>query len=463
MRTRGLAAAVAMILILVPTSAEAKATKIGARCYTTNSQVKTESGFLKCLKNAGTGYRTWTAVTASGKILKASVAKPLEAASDLIIATPPPESIAPDSASAPAVAAPLPTPEPVTVTADPVVVVDPAVVVDPVPTVIVAPPAVVGPSGYEIVVDPNNGGSPEVVYPDPVTTEQKNPALPVAVTGLTVSNLTENSLDVSFTGVSGVDTFQVYLRYDDSFTLKGTDAVNTSVHFDQLSPGWDYVTCVYYRLTNVESEKACQNIHTPGTTPHWQNYLDGPTGVVATAVDNTIEVSWNALANADRYGVCIYSHDACQCGGYTELDSPLHIRFNDGSVSYPGSRYEVRVYAILTTGEMTVESKAYVTANGTVPAPPALTSGVTNLHVTDVTPTSVTVAWDLPTDHTVNVWQVVARYNTSYQATGTDGNATSFTVSGLSPGLGYEIYLEGFDGSLWTTRTSTSVILPAQQ
>jgi hypothetical protein len=111
---------------------------------------------------------------------------------------------------------------------------------------------------------------------------------------------------------------------------------------------------------------------------------------------------------------------------------------------------------------MTVESKTYVTANGTVPAPPALTSGVTNLHVTDVTPTSVTVAWDLPTDHTVNVWQVVARYNTSYQATGVDGNATSFTVSGLSPGLGYEIYLEGYDGSLWTTRTSTSVILPAQ-
>lgn len=461
MMRRGIAIGLAVAIALSPIAATAKTTKAGARCYTTNSQLKADGGFLKCLKVAGAAYRVWTPVTAKGKVLRASVSAPSPTAPDPILADPM-TAVAVDPAPV-VVAEPAPTP--VLVVA-PVAAEPPATTTttEPVSLVVSAPVSapVAGPSGYAIVSDPNNGGSPEVVYPDPVDSEQPNPSLPAAVPGLTVSNLTENSVDVSYTPIAGVDTYYVYLRYGDSFTGKGGDATNTVVHFTDLSPGWDYTTCVYYRVNgSIESEKSCQAIHTPGTTPHWQNYLDGPTGVVAVAVDNTIEVSWNELPGATRYGVCISSHDAGQCGGYTELDSPRHIRFNDGSVGYPGSQYEVKVFAILTTGEMTVESKVYIVANGTVPPPPVLTTGVTNLRVTDVTPTTVTVAWELPTDHTVNVWSVVARYNTSYQSTGAYPNDTSLTLTGLTPGFGYEIYVEGFDGSNWTTRTSTSVILPA--
>lgn len=474
MRTKGLAAAIALALILAPVAAEAKITKTGARCYSTNTQVKTDNGFLKCMKTAGSAYRVWTAVTANGQVVRASVATPVKVASDFVASAPAAETapsqpivsqtvvaetVATPAASADASPAPVlvSSVEPAAPTTD-----IPTVAIDPVPLGIEVPAPTVGPSGYQIVTDPNNGGSNEVIYPDPADSEQANPALPVAVTGLTVTNLAETSLDVTFNPIPGVDVYSVYLRYGDSFTAKGTDGVNNTVHFDQLSPGWDYVTCVYYRQNNVESEKSCQSIHTLGVTPHAYNYLPGPTGVSAVAVDNTIEVSWDELANAVSYGVCIYSHDACQCGGYRELDSPRHIRFNDGSVAYAGSRYEVRVYAILTTGEMTVESKAYVVANGSPPPPPVLTSGVTNLRVTDVTPTTVTLAWDLPTDHTVNVWQVVSRYNTSYQANGVNGSDTGMTVTGLNPGFGYELYVEGFDGANWTVRASTSVILPAQ-
>ena len=415
------AAAALMVSMVGVSAASAAAPKprAGIACQAVNLKAKVSSTNLKCLKNAR-GKLVWTTVTAAGKIIvrRASVAS------------------APNS----------------TATAQ----------VPPVTQAALTDAALRGPSGYEIIADPNNGGSSEVVYPDPADAEQPNATLAPAPTGVAVANLTENSVDIQFTPTAGVQVFQVYLRYGDSFTAKGADASSPTVHFGELSSGWDYVACVYY-MQPRESEKSCVNIHTLGTTPHWQNYLAGPTGVVATAVDDTIEVQWNELADAQRYMVSIEYNSSFQAGGYREIGGVrTHIRFNSGSVS-PGLLYKVRVSALLASGEWTVETLTTVRSNGTQPLPPVKLAAPTNLRVTDVTPTTVTVAWDVPAESTnVTVWSVVARYQTSFTAIGAYPSDRSFTIPNLSPGLGYQIIVSGFNSNtgVWTNEATVSVLLP---
>lgn len=424
-KTRALAVIAAIGLVLsgiavpaqaaTPHSAVAKP-RAGATCVTANAKAKVSNTNLKCIKNAR-GKLTWTRVTAAGRII---VTRATLASS----ATP----------------APLASSTPTQIDL-----------------------AAKGPSGHEIVADPNGGGSSEVVYPDPADAEQPNSALAPAVASVTTSNLTENSVDVSFTPVAGVTgPYQVYIRYDDSFTLKGADGTSPDVHFGDLTPGWDYVACVYY-LQPRESAKTCVNIHTLGVTPHTTNYLPGPINVVARAVDDTIEVTWDELANAERYSVSIEHNTSFQAGGYTEIGGQRnHIRFNSGSVS-PGLAYKVRVSALLTSGEWTVETMTALYSNGSQQLPPVKLPAPTNLHVTDVTPTSVTVAWDVPSESTdVTVWSVVARHLTSFTAIGAYPNDRSFTIPNLNPGYGYEITVSGYNSNtgIWTNETKVSVLLP---
>ncbi|MEY3538307.1 MAG: Fibronectin type domain [Actinomycetota bacterium] len=393
--------------------------RAGGVCLTVSTKAKVSGVNLKCIKNTR-GVLRWTPVTAAGKIIvkRATVA-----------------------------AAPVTTTTVTTTTA-------PGAVADT---------PVRGPSGYEIVADPNNGGNPEVVYPDPADAEQPNAALAPAVATVTASNLTETSVDINFTTVAGVTgAYQVYLRYGDSFTLKGADGANPVVHFGELTPGWDYVACVYY-LQPRESAKTCVNIHTLGTTPHTTNYLPGPTNVVATAVDNTIEVTWAELPNAQRYSVNIEHNSSFQAGGYTEVGGQRnHIRFNNGSVS-PGLLYKVRVSALLDSGDWTVETMTTVVSNGSQPAPALKLPAPTNLRVTDVTPTSVSIAWDVPAESTnVTAWQVVARHETSFTATGAYPADRTFTIPNLAPGWGYQIIVSGYNSNtgVWTNEATVSVLLP---
>lgn len=406
--------------LLLPTAlpAQAAATRprAGAVCSTISAKAKVSGVNLKCIKNS-LGKLAWTRVTAAGRIIvtRASAVAPTGSAGST--------STAADSSMS---------------------------------------LASKGPSGYEIIADPNNGGNPEVVYPDPATAEGPNSSLAPAVPSIGISNLTENSVDVTFEPISGVETYQVYLRYNDSFTLKGGNSTHTVVHFDELSPGWDYVACAYY-LQPRESAKTCVNIHTPGQTPHWQNYLPGPTGVVATAVDDTIEVQWTELPNAERYTVSIEDNTAFQAGGYTEIGGVrTHIRFNSGSVS-PGFDYKVRVSALLTSGDWTVETLTTVHSLGTQPAPPVKLPAPANLRVTDVTPTTVTIEWDVPAESTdVSFWQVFVRHETSFTATGTGPTGRSFTMVDLNPGWGYQLVVSGYkqDTGIWTNEASVSVLLP---
>jgi hypothetical protein len=311
---------------------------------------------------------------------------------------------------------------------------------------------------YPIVADPENGGSPEVVEVDPATTEQPNPALPGKVNGFTLNSLSENTADFSFTPVAGVSLYQVYVRYGDSFTLKGVDASNPEVSFGDLTADWNYTACVYYFLNSVESEKSCISFHTPGVRPAAPVLQAGPTAVSATATETTVTVNWSAVPEATSYSICHVRADSMQCGGYTMLSETSAI-FQDGSIS-AGWDYKVKVQAVFADGSRSLESQTTVRSLGSRPTVPAKLSGVTNFRVVAVTPTSATGAWDYSGSSEIAVWGVTARHLTSYTSIGVDPSAREFTIVGLGAGLGYEFTIEGRTGSNVTETSSTNALLP---
>jgi hypothetical protein len=135
--------------------------------------------------------------------------------------------------------------------------------------------------------------------------------------------------------------------------------------------------------------------------------------------------------------------------------------FQDGSI-FAGWRYGIQVTAVFADGTRSLPSISYINSKGSQPPPPTKYAAPINLRIVDLTPTSVTIAWDDPANSPVTLWSVVTRYLTSYSQTGVDPNARQFTSTAIWPGGGFEIILSGFDqvNGKWTAETKIGFFAP---
>ena len=296
-----------------------------------------------------------------------------------------------------------------------------------------------------LILDPNAGGSPEVVYPDPSEPEQPITGNPSAPQNFRVTQVGDNFVSLSFTTNPSVSLYQAYIRHGDSYTSTGVGSAGT-VTFRDLSPDFDYVTCVYYRLNGKESNRACLDVHTTGTRPVEPIKASAPTNVQLSATQTTVTASFDAVPGASWYYVCHVSGGmSWQCGGYTHL-TPTKVIFQDGSIS-PATMYGVTVEAIMIDGSRSERAIRYITTPGTPPPPPTKHAAPTNLRITAISTSEVTAAWDYPADSPITVWSFTVRQLTSYSQTGVEGTARSFTYRDLAPSSGYEIILTGRDAN----------------
>lgn len=297
----------------------------------------------------------------------------------------------------------------------------------------------------QVVLDSQAGGSPEVVYPDPSESEQLDETRPDAPTGLRVSSITDTSVTVNFDADPEVSSYSAYIRYGDSFTLLGLGTAGTAT-FTGLTPDWDYTVCVFYRVDEIESNRACTDVHTTGSRETEPESPNAPINLELSATENTLTASWSPVAGAVGYRVCHVSGDmSWQCGGYRHLTATSVI-FEDGSIQ-PATQYGVTVVAVGANGHASDETRRFITTPGTPPPPPTKYAAPTNLRIVEISTTSVTIAWDYPADSPITVWGFTIRRLTSYSSIGVSGSARSYTYSGLTPGLGYELILEGRDAS----------------
>ena len=296
-----------------------------------------------------------------------------------------------------------------------------------------------------LVLDPNAGGSPEVVYPDPSEPEQPIAGNPAAPKNFRVTEVGDNFVSLSFTTIPNVSLYQVYIRHGDSYTSTGVGSAGT-VTFRDLSPDFDYVTCVHYRLNGKESNRACLDVHTTGTRPVAPIKASAPANVQLSATQTTVTASFDAVPGASWYYVChVHGGMSWQCGGYTHL-TPTKVIFQDGSIS-PATLYGVTVEAIMIDGSRSERAIRYITTPGTPPPPATKHAAPTNLRITAISTSEVTAAWDYPADSPITVWSFTVRQLTSYSQTGVEGAARSFTYRDLAPSSGYEIILTGRDAN----------------
>jgi hypothetical protein len=296
-----------------------------------------------------------------------------------------------------------------------------------------------------LILDPNAGGSPEVVYPDPSEPEQQVTGNASAPQNFRITALGDNFVSLSFTTIPNVSLYQVYIRYGDSYTSTGVGSAGT-VTFRDLSPDFDYVTCVYYRVNNIESNRACLDVHTTGSRPVEPIKASAPANVQLSATQTTVTASFDEVPGASWYYVCHVSGGmSWQCGGYTHL-TPTKVIFQDGSIS-PATLYGVTVEAIMIDGSRSERAIRYITTPGTPPPPATKHAAPTNLRITAISTSEVTAAWDYPADSPITVWSFTVRQLTSYSQTGVDGAARSFTYRDLAPSSGYEIILTGRDAN----------------
>ena len=407
------------VALAAPATAASIKVSAGAKCSVAKKQVKVAKTSLVCKKNAQ-GKLVWTrAAAVAPKPLTAVKVTPLAAAK----------------------ATPL------------------TIVEEPQPVVAASEPPQ-SPSGYPVVIDPNAGGSTEVVIRTPEEAELPAPSNPVAPANLRITQLTDESVTVTHDLVAGVTQYQVYLRYGDSFTAKGTDSSNLTVEFAELTPDWDYVVCAYYRVNDVDSNKTCIDVRTTGQRPVEPVQPNGPATISLSSTETTITANWTAVAGATGYSLCHVRVDSWQCGGFTMLSETSAI-FQDGSIN-PGWRYGIQVTAHFADGTRSLPSMNYVMSAGSQPPPPTKYDAPTNLRIVDLTPTAVTVAWDAPANSPVTVWSVVTRYLTSYSQTGVDPNARQFTSTAIWPGGGFEIIVSGFDmtNGKWTKEAKIGFFAP---
>jgi hypothetical protein len=402
------------VVSAAPATAASVKVAAGAKCSVAKKQVKVAKSSLVCKKNAK-GNLVWTktaAVRATPKATPAAAAK-----TEQMTLVEEPQSVT---------AAEVPQ----------------------------------SPSGYPVVIDPNAGGSNEVVIRTPEEAEVPVASNPSAPANLRVLLLTDNSVSVTHDPVEGVSQYQVYLRHGDSFTGKGTDISNLNVEFTELTPDWDYVICAYYRVDNVDSNKNCINVHTTGQRPAEPIQVNGPANILLSATETTISASWQPVSGATWYSLCHVRRDVWQCGGYTMLSDTSAI-FQDGSI-YAGWNYGIQITAVFADGTRSLPTMSYVRSAGSQPPPPTKYAAPTNLRIVDLTPNAVTIAWDDPANSPVTFWSVATRYLTSYSQTGVDASARQFTSTAIWPGGGFEIILSGFDqvNGKWTEETRIGFYAP---
>ena len=312
----------------------------------------------------------------------------------------------------------------------------------------------------EVVIDPDAGGSSEVVYPDPAEAEVPKSSKAAALLGLSITSLGETSVTAVFEPTAGATKYLAYLRHGDSFSSKGLGA-ETTVSFVNLTPDWDYTLCVSYYFGVEESIRTCLDLHTLGSRPVEPEPPTAPSNVRLQAMENSISVAWDEVAGATGYRVChVHGDNSWHCGGYRQL-STTSVIFDDGSI-FPATLYGVTVVAVDENGRSSKQAVAYVTTPGAAPVEPELLPAPENIRIEAIDAKTVKVFWDYSSGDVISVWTVKIRRLTSYSSIGVSGDARSFVVENLYSATGYEVILSGRDASgRWTYEAKQGFYTPA--
>lgn len=196
---------------------------------------------------------------------------------------------------------------------------------------------------------------------------------------------------------------------------------------------------------NLSVYSTVVNATTPDTTAP-----SVPTGLGASATSSTqINLSWTA--STDDVGVTTYLLERCSgsgCSTFSQIASPTGTIYSDISLN-PSNDYTYRVRASDAANNLSDYS---TTANATTQAaadttPPATPS---NLSVTTVSTTQLSISWGASTDNVVVTGYQIERCQSAGCTTFsqiTTATATSYNDTTLSPATTYGYRIRAMDAA----------------
>ena len=245
---------------------------------------------------------------------------------------------------------------------------------------------------------------------------------PVAPTGLTAA--TANA-QVNLTWNASSSATGYYVKRS---TTAGTEAQiaavsGTSYSDNSATNGTKY----YYVVSAYNSYGASANSAEVNATPAAPPPPSAPTGLVATAGDAQVMLTWNASTGATSYNV---KRSTTSGSGYQTVSSPTTTSFTNTGLSN-GTTYYYVVTAVDSAGESSPSSQASATPMAPAqppPAPAGLTATAGNAQVN--------LAWNASTGATSYHVKRSTTNGSGYAQVGAP-TTTSFNDLGLTNGTTY--------------------------
>ena len=257
----------------------------------------------------------------------------------------------------------------------------------------------------------------QTVCTKPADTEIYQP-LPTVPDTFTVSNKTDNSLTLNWSNGDNATSYKVYLNNNQ---LIYSGSATTFTHTNLLSgTGYSYYL---YAINSIGRSADYRYAYgaTTGTNP----IPSSPSNFVKTdATDNSISLSWSPVSSATSFKVTIdYSSGSVVCSG--NITSCIVNNLT------PGTYYRFYVTASNSYGTSS-SSYLYTNTTGTSPLP----GDTINYRVTNVTDTTISLAWD-------NMPNVTGYHLWNYVNVNLPNTQTTYTATGFTPGTYYYICLQG--------------------
>ena len=251
------------------------------------------------------------------------------------------------------------------------------------------------------------------------------PQSPTAPTGLAVSSLTVDTVNLTWTAVADAAGYNVYrsTSSDGTYTKINTVPVTSSSFTDT---GLTDSTTYYYSVTAVnligESEFSAEVSAITLTPPSIPANI-----AISACTGNSVTLSWAFDSNSKSYNVY---RSTSNNGPFVKINTVPGTTnsYVDNGLT-PGATYYYKVSGVNLAGESALSETVAAT---TIPAAP------TGLTISSSTADSISLNWDAAVGATgYNVYRSVASDGTYEKVNTSSIAATSYTDTGLTPGTAY--------------------------
>lgn len=287
-----------------------------------------------------------------------------------------------------------------------------------------------GTTYYFIVTAENSVGESAASSQVSATTAAPPVPVPAAPTGVTATG-GANQVTISWSPVSGADSYNIYWATATGVTTAGTKITSASRPYVQT--GLAASTTYYYIVTAVNSSgQSVASTQVSATTNAPPVVIPGaPTAVTATGGANQVTISWPTVAGATSYNIYWATTSGVTTSG-TKITSASNPYVHTGLAA--ATTYYYIVTAVNSAGQSVASTQVSAATNAPVVVIPAAPTGVSAAGGA----TQATITWSAVSGATsYNIYWSTTSGVTKANGAKITNAASPYVQTGLAAGTTY--------------------------